>query len=210
MIQTENLVFQYKDLGSLLSFPNISVTENESLLILGKSGIGKTTLLHLLAGLLKPSKGKVIIENIDISLLSNSELDEFRGQYIGLVFQKKYTIQSLSVFKNLQTRLFFSKKKVDNNKINNLLEELGIKNCINSKVKELSEGQLQRLNIAMAVVHNPKIILADEPTSSLDDENCKIVIELLKKQAKQHKAKLIVITHDQRIKPFFQNKITLE
>ncbi|WP_420553297.1 ATP-binding cassette domain-containing protein [Tenacibaculum aiptasiae] len=210
MIQTENLVFQYKDLGSLLSFPNISVTENESLLILGKSGIGKTTLLHLLAGLLKPSKGKVIVENIDISLLSNSELDEFRGQYIGLVFQKKYTIQSLSVFKNLQTRLFFSKKKVDNNKINNLLEELGIKHCINSKVKELSEGQLQRLNIAMAVVHNPKIILADEPTSSLDDENCKIVIELLKKQAKQHKAKLIVITHDQRIKPFFQNKITLE
>ena len=210
MIQTENLVFQYKDLGSLLSFPNISVTENESLLILGKSGIGKTTLLHLLAGLLKPSKGKVIVENIDISLLSNSELDEFRGKNIGLVFQKKYTIQSLSVLKNLQTRLFFSKKKVDNNKINRLLEELGINHCINRKVKELSEGQLQRLNIAMAVVHNPKIILADEPTSSLDDENCKIVIELLKKQAKQHKAKLIVITHDQRIKPFFQNKITLE
>ncbi|MFY0715163.1 ATP-binding cassette domain-containing protein [Seonamhaeicola sp. NFXS20] len=209
MIQTNNLTFKYNNKEHVFSFPEIDLKEEESLLILGNSGIGKTTLLHLLAGLLQPKTGNITINNVNINTLTNSKLDEFRGQNIGLVFQKKHAIQSLSVYENLQARLFFCKKSKQQNTINALLEELNLSNCKNSKVNEISEGQLQRLGIALSVVHNPQVILADEPTSSLDDENCKAVINLLKKQAKKNKANLIVITHDQRIKPFFQNTITL-
>lgn len=209
MIKTENLTFHYKQGQSTFDFPDIVLKEQENLLILGKSGIGKTTLLHLLAGLLKPSTGGVFIDGVDIQALSSGKLDLFRGQNMGLVFQKNHAVQSLSVLENLRARLFFSKKTIKNTVIEELLSELGLSEYKNQRVQELSEGQLQRLGIALAVIHNPKVILADEPTSSLDDENCKVVIELLKKQAKRNNAHLIVITHDNRIKSFFQNSITL-
>lgn len=209
MIQTENLTFQYKKGESVFRFPDIALKEQENLLILGKSGIGKTTLLHLLAGLLTPVSGNIIINETNINDLSNSRLDTFRGQNIGLVFQKNYAVKSLNVFENIQARLFFSKKTADNAKINELLQQLNLSNCKNSKVNQISEGQLQRLNIALSVIHQPKIILADEPTSSLDDDNCKTVIELLIQQAQQTNANLIVITHDHRIQSYFKNSITL-
>lgn len=209
MVQTTHLTFQYQKNSPVLNFPDIDLSSKEELLILGKSGVGKTTFLHLLAGLLQPTSGKISIENVVINELSNNKLDTFRGQHIGLIFQKKYAIQSLSVFENLQARIFFSKKKVKDTRIEELLKQLEISDCKHKKTHELSEGQLQRLSIAMAVIHTPKIILADEPTSSLDDDSCNIVIELLKEQAQLHQANLIVITHDNRIKPFFQNQITL-
>lgn len=209
MIQTENLTFQYKKSDSIFRFPNIALKEQENLLILGKSGIGKTTLLHLLAGLLTPVSGNIIINETNINDLSNSRLDTFRGQNIGLVFQKNYAVKSLNVFENIQARLFFCKKTADNAKIDELLQQLNLSNCKNSKVNQISEGQLQRLNIALSVIHQPKIILADEPTSSLDDDNCKTVIELLIQQAQQTNANLIVITHDHRIQSYFKNSITL-
>ena len=209
MIQTENLTFNYKEGKSTFSFPNITLSKQEDVLILGKSGIGKTTFLHLLAGLLEPTTGKISIDGIDINTLSHSKLDRFRGQNIGLVFQKKHAIQSLSVLENLKARLYFSKKEIDTSQIEGLLNELGLSTHKHNKINKLSEGQLQRLSIAMGVVHQPKVILADEPTSSLDDENCFNVINLLQKQARQTNASLMVITHDSRIKPFFQNTIEL-
>jgi len=193
----------------MFRFPDIHLKAEEDLLILGKSGIGKTTLLHLLAGLLKPVDGNLSIQDTDINTLSASKLDAFRGQNIGLVFQKNYAIQSLSVFENLKARLFFSKQPIKKTAVDGLLNDLGLFDHKHSRPKELSEGQLQRLGIAMSVVHQPKVILADEPTSSLDDDNCNIVIELLKTQAQNNKANLIVITHDHRVKPFFQNSILL-
>jgi len=209
MIKTEKLTFSYGKKGDSFSFPDIVVKEKESILILGKSGVGKTTLLHLLAGLLKPNRGYIEINNTNISSLSSLKLDRFRGQHIGLVFQKNYAIQSLSVIENLKARLFFSKKFINTKVIETLLDDLDLLEYKHRNIKELSVGQLQRLNIALSVIHNPKVILADEPTSSLDEENCKTVVELLKKQANKNNANLIVITHDQRVKSFFQNSITL-
>ncbi|MDN6292927.1 MAG: ATP-binding cassette domain-containing protein, partial [Tetragenococcus halophilus] len=113
MLQTRNLTFQYKKTDAMLRFPDINLEPQENLLILGKSGVGKTTLLHLLAGILKPSSGHVIINEEDISSLSHRKLDQFRGQNIGLVFQKKHAITSLNVLENLQTRLYCSKKAID-------------------------------------------------------------------------------------------------
>ncbi|SEE33090.1 putative ABC transport system ATP-binding protein [Tenacibaculum sp. MAR_2010_89] len=209
MLQTEYLTFQYKKGDPIFRFPNIALGKRENLLILGKSGIGKTTLLHLCSGLLTPLSGKIIINNTDINYLSNNELNTFRGKNIGLVFQKNHLVQSLNVFENLQARLFFSKKKTTNKEIEDLLKQLDIYDLKNKKVNKLSEGQLQRLGIALSIIHNPKVILADEPTSSLDDQNCNTVIKILKEQAKLTDANLIVITHDHRLKSHFQNSITL-
>jgi len=209
MVQTDNLTFQYKKSEHIFSFPNITLEKRENLLVLGKSGIGKTTLLHLLAGILKPISGKICIDNVDLNSLQDNQLDKFRGKNIGLVFQKKHAIQSLNVVENLQARLFFSRKPIDNKAIDTLLKQLELSDLKKNKINTLSEGQLQRLGIALSVIHNPQVILADEPTSSLDDENCKVVIELLKKQAVQTHANLIVITHDHRIKSYFQNSIIL-
>lgn len=209
MLQTHHLTFQYPKSKTVFSFPNISLQEKEHLLILGKSGIGKTTLLHLLSGLLSPLDGTVQIDNTDLSKLSNNQLDQFRGQHIGMVFQKKHAVQSLSVYDNLKARLYFAKQTINEKSINTLLETLDLIQHKNKKTNELSEGQLQRLGIASAVIHQPKLILADEPTSSLDDENCHNVMQLLLQQAEQNKANLIVITHDQRIKSFFSNSIAL-
>ena len=209
MVQIENLTYQYNKRGPVLSFPNITLDKGKNLLILGESGIGKTTLLHLLAGLIQPTTGKILINQINLNSLKTFQLDQFRGKNIGLAFQKKYAIESLNVINNLKARLFFSKVVVSDKQIEILLKQLDLSDLKESKVSELSEGQLQRLGIALSVIHNPKVILADEPTSSLDDKNCKIVIELLKKQAKKTNANLIVITHDNRIKSSFQNSILL-
>lgn len=209
MVRTNDLNFRYDRKGEMLHFPDIALNTGESLLILGKSGIGKTTLLHLLAGLLRPVSGKVMIGDTQINSLSHSQLDTFRGQNMGLVFQKSHAIRSLNVFENLQARLFFSKKSINTSAINALLEQLNLSETKKSKVNELSEGQLQRLAIAMGVIHGPQLILADEPTSSLDDENCNAVLQLLQRQADKNRANLVVITHDMRIKPAFKNVISL-
>ncbi|MGJ8760765.1 MAG: ABC transporter ATP-binding protein [Polaribacter sp.] len=209
MLITSSLTFQYNKNDRIFSFPDIALDKHENLLVIGKSGIGKTTFLHLLAGLLEPVNGTVVVNDIDINALSNHKLDAFRGANIGLVFQKKYAIQALNVFQNLQARLLFSKKPINHKEIEVLLAQLGLSEFKKSSIKTLSEGQLQRLGIALAVIHKPKIILADEPTSSLDDENCEIVMNLLLKQAKQTGANLIVITHDQRVKPFFNKTVLL-
>lgn len=209
MIETKNLTFSYKKTEQVFRFPDIALNEQENLLILGKSGVGKTTFLHLLAGLLPPKNGKVLVNGIDINSLSSGRLDAFRGKHIGLVFQKKHALPSLSVLENLKARLFFSKKGTNISQIETLLKELDLSSQKNSRLNGLSEGQLQRLNIAMSVVHHPKVILADEPTSSLDDQNCNIVVNLLQKYAEQTNANLVVITHDSRIKDYFQNTIEL-
>ncbi|KAA2218672.1 ABC transporter ATP-binding protein [Maribacter flavus] len=209
MIRTQGLTFTYDTDDAVFNFPDISLPENEHLLILGKSGIGKTTFLHLLAGLLSPIQGEIQIGKVKVHQLSTRQTNKFRGKNIGLVFQKNHAIQSLNVIENLEARLFFAKQTLNQETMTEVLKQLDIADCKNKKVQELSEGQLQRLGIAMALVHQPKVILADEPTSSLDDENCNKVMNLLIQQAKAHHANLIVITHDNRIKPMFKNHMAL-
>ena len=206
MLETKNLRFKY-DNDSELSFPDIK-TSKENLLILGASGVGKTTFLHLLSGLLKPLEGEIDFIGTPISKLTMSEMDRFRGKNIGIVFQKPHFINSLTVKENLQLAQYIS-KKIDKTRINSLLESLGIEDKANKKTLNLSQGEKQRVAIALAIVNSPKLILADEPTSSLDDLNCDKVINLLKDQAAKYKAKLIIITHDYRLKKHFKNTLSL-
>ena len=207
MIKTESLKFSY-DGKKYFDFPDINLDSGENLLIIGNSGIGKTTLLHLLAGILKPESGSINVSGIDISKFSDTELDKFRGDNIGIVFQKPHFISSLTINENLKLAQYLSSSKtsVDAKKI---LESLNINDKYQQKPNQLSEGEKQRASIALALINSPSLILADEPTSSLDDFNCDNVIKLLKTQAKDHKAQLIVITHDARLKKHFKNNLNL-
>lgn len=207
MISTKGLNFKYNEQASF-SFPDINLGKDENLLIIGSSGIGKTTLLHLLAGLLESNSGSINLYGQDISKLTQHQIDKFRGQNIGIVFQKPHFVNSLTVKENLQLAQYLGNKK-DQNRIIDILSSLDILGKGNKKPKKLSQGEKQRASIAMAIVNSPKLILADEPTSSLDDENCDRVIKLLKKQASEFKAQLIVITHDNRLKKHFKKSIKL-
>ena len=206
MIETKSLEFSYDD-NFVFKFPNINLKTNENLLILGNSGIGKTTLLHNLAGILRPKSGMIKIFKNEISKFSELKLDKFRGKNIGIVFQKPHFVNSLTIGENLELAQFLGQNKKGNIQV--ILDSLKILDKINKKPKELSQGEKQRASIAIAIINSPKLILADEPTSSLDDGNCKNVINILKEQALKYNAQLVVITHDNRLKKYFKKFIAL-
>ena len=207
MIKTKGVEFNY-DNQVFFKFQDIDLKSSENLLIIGSSGIGKTTLLHLLAGLLESSSGSIKLFEKELSELSSHQLDRFRKNNIGIVFQRPHFVNSLTVKENLQLAQYIANKK-DNNRIENILKNLNIFDKSDKKTNQLSQGEKQRASIALAIVNSPKLILADEPTSSLDDINCDNVIKLLKKQATDFGAQLIVITHDSRLKKHFKNSIEL-
>lgn len=209
LIQTEKLRFRYSLSGKEFLFPDIQLNRGENLLLSGKSGSGKTTLLHLLAGILAPSGGSAVIDGTDTALLKAHEMDKFRGEKIGLIFQENYFIESLSVANNLVYTRSLSGLIPDNTYIGNLLRELNIEQLSGKKPSQLSRGELQRFSIARALVNKPVVLLADEPTSSLDDENCGRFIDLMKQVSVSHSLSLIVATHDGRLKPGFTNSINL-
>ncbi len=208
MIQTQNLTFAYSS-AKQFSFPDISCANQETLLILGRSGRGKTTLLHLLALLLTPQAGQIRIGNQDISKLSASEAATFRARHVGLIYQRPHFVRSLSVLDNLLLANYLAGKKNDPEKARELAERLGFAEHLSKKTNQLSLGELQRVGIARALMNEPQVILADEPTSSLDDENCYLVVELLKKQSAHLGASLVVVTHDGRLKDIFPNRVEL-
>ena len=207
MIITKEVEFNY-DNQIFFKFQDIDLKSNENLLIIGNSGVGKTTLMHLLAGLLKSNSGSIKLFDKELSQLSSHQLDRFRKNNIGIVFQKPHFVNSLTVKENLQLAQYIANKN-DNNRIESILKNLNIFDKSNKKTNQLSQGEKQRASIALAIVNSPKLILADEPTSSLDDTNCSKVIKLLKKQATDFGAQLIVITHDSRLKEHFKKSIEL-
>lgn len=207
MIYTKDLSFQYTD--KVFNFPDISCKANETLLITGNSGVGKTTFLHLLCGLLTSKSGEILVDNTDISLLKGAKLDQFRGKNIGIILQKSYFIDSLSVLENLELTSWLAVSKKQTSLAKELLSQLGLGEFLHQKTYQLSVGQQQRVSIARALINQPKVILADEPTSSLDDENTKIVLDLLIDVAKKQNAALIIVTHDSRLKNNISNQIEL-
>lgn len=208
MIRVQGLTYKYPK-GPQLMFPDFEVQADEACLVLGQSGVGKTTLLHLLAGLMKPTNGTILIGETDIGPLNGNKLDKFRGSQIGIIFQKNHFVRSLSVLENLMLTQKLSGERQDSNHAIGILEQLNINQYQNKSTDQLSEGEKQRVSIARALINRPKLILADEPTSALDDENCKKVYNLLKEQAKEIDAALVIVTHDGRLKELVKKKLYL-
>jgi putative ABC transport system ATP-binding protein len=169
-------------------------------LVIGPSGSGKTTLLHVLAGILKPVAGSVSVAGQDFAALRPAELDRFRGQHIGIVLQRLHLISSLTVMNNLLLAQYLASLPQDRTRAQEVLASLDLAGKAGAYPHELSFGQAQRVAVARAVVNRPKLLLADEPTSNLDDARCAQTYGLLESQAHACGATLVVATHDQRIK----------
>ena len=208
MLEFRGVTFNYPS-GPSFDFPDFQCEEGEQLLLLGESGTGKTTLLHVLAGLLTPTGGEVILDGTNLVTLDSSTRDGFRGENIGIVFQTAHFIKSLSVIDNLILPHFLTGKPTDKNKALAILDRLNLKHKANNATTALSVGEQQRVAIARALVNDPKLILADEPTSALDDKNANEVINLLRTQAELSQASLIIVTHDQRLKDQFPKRVEL-
>lgn len=208
MLQTNNLTFFYNK-ETQFTFPELKCNASDTLLITGNSGKGKTTLLHLLAGLQRPKSGEIVIENIDISKISDKKLDQFRGKNIGLILQQSYFIASLSVLENVVLSSWLATGNQAIDKAQQLLLELDLDSQKHKLPSQLSIGQQQRVSIARALINEPKLLLADEPTSSLDDLNAFKVADLLEKLSKEYNAALVIVTHDSRLKDKFYNQINL-
>lgn len=178
---------------------SFSVNKGEFVAIIGASGSGKSTLLHLIGGVDKPTSGKVFIDGTDIYALNNDNLAIFRRRQIGLIYQFYNLIPILNVKENITLPCDLDGQKIDEKHLNEILYVLGLEKRVNHLPNELSGGQQQRVSIGRAIINNPSIVLADEPTGNLDSKASKEIMDLLKLSNKKYNQTLIVITHDEKI-----------
>lgn len=178
---------------------SFSVDKGEFVAIIGPSGSGKSTLLHILGGVDVPTSGSVIINGEDISKLNETALAIFRRRQIGLIYQFYNLIPILTVEENLTLPLRLDGRKPDERQTEYLVKTLGLENRLDHLPNQLSGGQQQRVSIGRALINNPALMLADEPTGNLDSENSKEIVSLLRKFNKEQNQTVIIITHDERI-----------
>lgn len=208
VLKTSNLSYQYPK-GPTLSFQDLLLADQQHTLVLGDSGSGKSTLLNLIAGFSSPTTGEVIINGQNLYQLSGSDLDKFRAQNLGFIFQEAHLLKNLSVTENIKLAQSLAGLAVDEQAIKSLLEKLQLGGYGNRRPNELSRGQVQRVAIARALINKPSLLIADEPTAALDDKNTFLVVELIKGLAKEQGSTLLISTHDKRLKDGFTNNYIL-
>ena len=202
ILKVQNLTKKYgKKDTEVVALDNVSfsVEKGEFIAIVGASGSGKSTLLHLMGGVDKPTSGKVFINNKDIYQLSKDDLAIFRRREIGIIYQFYNLIPILNVKENILLPCNLDGKKVEKKHLQDVIELLGLSNREEHLPNQLSGGQQQRVAIGRAIINNPSIILADEPTGNLDSKSSKEIIELLKKSNKKYNQTILLITHDMSI-----------
>jgi putative ABC transport system ATP-binding protein len=202
ILRVENLTKVYgkgDTAVTALDHVSFSVEKGEFIAVIGPSGSGKSTLLHMLGGVDRPTSGKVLIDGTDIYQLDESQLAIFRRRQIGLIYQFYNLIPVLNVEENITLPLLLDGRKVDQQNLDELLTILGVKERVGHLPNQLSGGQQQRVSIGRALINNPAIVFADEPTGNLDSKNSDEIINLLKLYNKKYNQTLIVITHDEKI-----------
>ncbi len=208
MISSRQLTFSYSPTKKF-AFPDLHCNDREALLILGQSGSGKTTLLHLLALLLTPGSGEISLNGQSLRNLTPADAARVRARQLGIIYQRAHFVSSLSVLDNILLANYLAHQQQDKHKAAYLADQLGFAEHLFKKPHELSQGEQQRVSIARALMNDPAVILADEPTASLDDLNCRKVVALLKEQSESIGASLVVVTHDRRLKDEFSKQVSL-
>lgn len=188
---------------------NLEIEPHKFTAIIGQSGSGKSTLLHCIAGLDKPTSGKVLMDDLDLYTLNDDKLSRIRCEEFGFIFQSYNLIPVINVYDNIVIPISISGKKVDKDYIEDLIIKLGIKSQVKKFPNELSGGQQQRVAIARALANKPSIIFADEPTGNLDSKTTKEVIDILKFCVTEYKQTLVMITHNDEIANSADNIITI-
>jgi putative ABC transport system ATP-binding protein len=189
--------------------PSLKLEKGRKCLIRGESGSGKTTLLYAIAGLGAINDGSIAVDQTDIYKLNEAERDRFRGEKIGIVFQTLHLVKSLTVIQNILLGSFVNKREQNIPWSEELLKRLGIAELRDRLATEISQGQAQRVAIARALLNKPALLLADEPTSSLDNKSAQQVVSLLKTLSDETGATLLVSSHDDRIAGAFDQTIIL-
>jgi putative ABC transport system ATP-binding protein len=178
---------------------SFSVEKGQFVAIIGPSGSGKSTLLHIIGGVDRPTSGKVYVDNTDIFQLDETKLAIFRRRQIGLIYQFYNLIPVLNVRENILLPLLLDGRKIDSGYLDEILKTLNLKDRLEHLPNQLSGGQQQRVSIGRALINNPALVLADEPTGNLDSKSGSEILSLLKLSNKKYNQTLIVITHDERI-----------
>ena len=213
ILKVENLTKIYgKDSTKVIALDNVSfsVEKGEFVAIVGASGSGKSTLLHLIGGVDRPTSGKVFVDGKDIFALNDDKLAIFRRRQVGLIYQFYNLIPILNVEENITLPLSLDNRQVDTERIDEMLKLLGLEKRRNHLPNELSGGQQQRTSIGRALITNPTIILADEPTGNLDSKSSDEIVALLKKSNKELKQTIIMITHNMEIAKIADRIIKIE
>ena len=211
-----NTVFEVKDLSksfgdlNVLRGIDLTIKKGEVLVVIGPSGSGKSTLMHILGGVDIPTSGEVKIAGTDITKLNETALAIFRRRQIGLIYQFYNLIPILNVEENITLPILLDKKKPNKKLLDDLIVRLGLEKRIKHLPNQLSGGQQQRVSIGRALINNPALLLADEPTGNLDTENTKEIMELLRKFNRENKQTVIIITHDERIARSADRVISIE
>jgi len=213
-ILVSNLKFSYANSPRpVLAINRLEILEGEKIFLYGPSGHGKSTLLNVLAGVLEVKEGSVEVLGKNLTKLSQSARDHLRGENIGYIFQIFNLIAYLNIKENILLPVMINKKRAANidfsKQANDLISTLGLAEHAHKKVTDLSIGQQQRVAAARALIGNPKIIIADEPTSSLDEKNTEDFMNLLLAEWEKRKFTLVFVSHDTRLKKFFEKTISL-
>lgn len=214
-IEIQNLTFSYhknKSNTEVIHIPKLSLEKGQSLFLYGPSGHGKSTLLNIIAGVLSPSSGHILIDQESVTALSSSKKDLWRGDHLGYVFQNFNLISYLNILENIMLPTKFSKirnAKADTTRALELIERMNLKEYLHQSVNDLSIGQQQRVALCRALIGDPKLLLADEPTSSLDEKNTQELMNLLKEEKERTGLTMIFVSHDLRLKPYFDRELSL-
>ena len=213
ILKVENLTKIYgKDTTKVVALDNVSfsVEKGEFVAIVGASGSGKSTLLHIIGGVDRPTSGKVFVDGNNIFELNDDKLAIFRRRQVGLIYQFYNLIPILNIEENITLPILLDNREVDKNRLKELLELLGIEDRKNHLPNELSGGEQQRTSIGRALITNPTIILADEPTGNLDSKSSDEIVKLLKKSNKEFNQTIIMITHNMEIAKVADRIIKIE
>lgn len=202
ILRTENLTKTY-GMGdtkvTALNNLNLKINKGEFVSIIGASGSGKSTLLHMLGGVDQPTKGKIYIDDTDISSMDETKLALFRRRKVGLIYQFFNLIPTLTVEKNILLPMLLDGRKPKREEFDKIVKMLGLNERLNHLPNQLSGGQQQRVAIARSLIYRPSIILADEPTGNLDRQNSESILEMLKISNKEYNQTILIITHDEKI-----------